>query len=64
MLILEELGSAAPNGTGSAKVGGNYAPVLRWSDKAQKDVYDITLHLDSARHEEVDEFSTSGCGRS
>lgn len=59
-LILEEFDRAAPNGTGSAKVGGNYAPVLRWSDKARKEGYDITLHLDSARHEEVDEFSTSG----
>ncbi|KAJ4418890.1 hypothetical protein N0V85_001262 [Neurospora sp. IMI 360204] len=59
-LILEEFDRAAPNGTGSAKVGGNYAPVLRWSDKARKEGYDITLHLDSARHEEIDEFSTSG----
>lgn len=59
-LILEEFDRAAPNGTGSAKVGGNYAPVLRWTDKARKDGYDITLHLDSATHTEVDEFSTSG----
>ncbi|KAK3395371.1 branched-chain amino acid aminotransferase II [Sordaria brevicollis] len=59
-LILEEFDRAAPNGTGSAKVGGNYAPVLRWSDKAYKEGYGITLHLDSAKHEEVDEFSTSG----
>lgn len=59
-LILEEFDRAAPNGTGSAKVGGNYAPVLRWSDKARREGYDITLHLDSAKHEEVDEFSTSG----
>ncbi|KAK1779471.1 branched-chain-amino-acid aminotransferase [Copromyces sp. CBS 386.78] len=59
-LILEDFDRAAPNGTGSAKVGGNYAPVLRWSDKARKEGYDITLHLDSARHEDIDEFSTSG----
>ncbi|KYK56083.1 branched-chain-amino-acid aminotransferase [Drechmeria coniospora] len=59
-LILDEFDRAAPNGTGSAKVGGNYAPVLRWSDKARRDGYGITLHLDSAKHEEVDEFSTSG----
>jgi branched-chain amino acid aminotransferase group II len=59
-LILDEFDRAAPNGTGSAKVGGNYAPVLRWSDKARNEGYGITLHLDSKNHEEVDEFSTSG----
>ncbi|GAB1310682.1 Branched-chain-amino-acid aminotransferase TOXF [Madurella fahalii] len=59
-LIMDEFDRAAPNGTGSAKVGGNYAPVLRWSEKARREGYGITLHLDSKRHEEVDEFSTSG----
>ncbi|KAL2021376.1 hypothetical protein VTK56DRAFT_7241 [Thermocarpiscus australiensis] len=59
-LILDEFDRAAPNGTGSAKVGGNYAPVLRWSERARNEGFGITLHLDSKRHEEVDEFSTSG----
>ena len=59
-LILDEFDRAAPNGTGSAKVGGNYAPVLRWSDAARNEGFGITLHLDSTRHEEIDEFSTSG----
>lgn len=59
-LILDEFDRAAPNGTGNAKVGGNYAPVLRWSDDARTRGFGITLHLDSARHEEIDEFSTSG----
>ncbi|KAK4167148.1 glycosyltransferase family 20-domain-containing protein [Cladorrhinum sp. PSN259] len=59
-LILDDFDRAAPNGTGSAKVGGNYAPVLRWSDRARNEGYGITLHLDSRRHEEIDEFSTSG----
>ncbi|KAF3762788.1 branched-chain amino acid aminotransferase II [Cryphonectria parasitica EP155] len=59
-LILDDFDRAAPNGTGSAKVGGNYAPVLRWTDKARSEGYDITLHLDSATHTEIDEFSTSG----
>jgi branched-chain amino acid aminotransferase len=59
-LILEDFDRAAPNGTGNAKVGGNYAPVLRWSDKAREEGFGITLHLDSVRHEEIDEFSTSG----
>lgn len=59
-LILDEFDRAAPHGTGHAKVGGNYAPVLKWSGKAKQDGYGITLHLDSARHEDIDEFSTSG----
>ena len=59
-LILEDFDRAAPEGTGSAKVGGNYAPVLRWSDKARDEGYGITLHLDSKTRSEIDEFSTSG----
>ncbi|KAK8049637.1 branched-chain-amino-acid aminotransferase TOXF [Apiospora phragmitis] len=59
-LILDEFDRAAPNGTGSAKVGGNYAPVLRWSERARNQGFGITLHLDSASHSEIDEFSTSG----
>lgn len=59
-LILEDFDRAAPEGTGSAKVGGNYAPVLRWSEKARTEGYGITLHLDSKTRSEIDEFSTSG----
>ncbi|KAI1118954.1 aminotransferase [Nemania sp. NC0429] len=59
-LVLDEFDRSAPNGTGSAKIGGNYAPVLRWSDKARGQGYGITLHLDSATRSEIDEFSTSG----
>lgn len=59
-LILEDFDRAAPDGTGSAKVGGNYAPVLRFSERAYKEGYGITLHLDSKTRTEIDEFSTSG----
>lgn len=58
-LILEDFDRSAPEGTGSAKVGGNYAPVLRHSDRAHKEGYGITLHLDSRTRSEIDEFSTS-----
>lgn len=58
-LILEEFDRAAPRGTGSAKVGGNYAPVLRWSEKARSEGFGITLHLDSETRTVIDEFSTS-----
>ena len=59
-LVLEEFDRAAPEGTGSAKLGGNYGPVLKWSERAKNDGFDITLHLDSRTRTEVDEFSTSG----
>ncbi|RAH64974.1 branched-chain amino acid aminotransferase [Aspergillus aculeatinus CBS 121060] len=58
-LILEDFDRSAPAGTGSAKVGGNYAPVLRHSAKAYREGFGITLHLDSRTRSEVDEFSTS-----
>lgn len=59
-LILEDFDRAAPEGTGSAKLGGNYGPVLKWSEKAKNDGFGITLHLDSKTRTVVDEFSTSG----
>lgn len=59
-LILETFDRAAPEGTGSAKIGGNYAPVLRHSDAARAEGFGITLHLDSQTRTYVDEFSTSG----
>lgn len=58
-LILEDFDRSAPHGVGHAKVGGNYAPVLRHSDKARREGFGITLHLDSATRSEIDEFSTS-----
>lgn len=59
-LVLEHFDRAAPNGVGSAKVGGNYAPVLIHSEAAYKQGYGITLHLDSGTRTYIDEFSTSG----
>jgi branched-chain amino acid aminotransferase len=59
-LVLEDFDRAAPEGTGNAKLGGNYAPVLRWSDKARSEGFGITLHLDSKTRSEIDEFSTAG----
>jgi branched-chain amino acid aminotransferase len=59
-LVMEQFDRAAPRGTGHAKIGGNYAPVIRWSDNAKARGFALTLHLDSATQSEVDEFSTSG----
>lgn len=59
-LVLENFDRAAPYGTGSAKVGGNYAPVLQHSEAARAAGFGITLHLDSQTRTLIDEFSTSG----
>ncbi|RDL30474.1 Branched-chain-amino-acid aminotransferase TOXF [Venustampulla echinocandica] len=59
-LILEGYDRAAPRGTGNAKVGGNYAPAIKWTDAARAEGYPVTLHLDSQTRTEVEEFSTSG----
>ncbi|KAI5302995.1 hypothetical protein KEM56_000140 [Ascosphaera pollenicola] len=59
-LIIEDFDRAAPLGTGACKVGGNYAPVIKFSNRAHDDGFGITLHLDSKTHTEIDEFSTAG----
>lgn len=59
-VVMEHFDRAAPKGTGHAKVGGNYAPVMKWSQAASKEGFPMTLHLDSKTGEEIDEFSTSG----
>ncbi|KAF2863564.1 branched-chain amino acid aminotransferase II [Piedraia hortae CBS 480.64] len=58
-LILEDIDRTAPEGSGAYKVGGNYAPIMRFSTAARADGYNITLHLDSKTRTEIDEFSTS-----
>lgn len=59
-VIVDEFDRAAPNGTGHAKLGGNYAPVWQWNATAKGQGYGMILHMDSAKHEEIDEFSTAG----
>lgn len=59
-VIVDEFDRSAPFGSGHAKVGGNYAPVFRWNATAKAEGYSMILHLDSAKHEEIDEFSTAG----
>ncbi|KAI9319042.1 branched-chain amino acid aminotransferase [Dichotomocladium elegans] len=58
-LVMEEIDRAAPLGTGSYKLGGNYAPTFGPMKKAIAQGYVITLHLDSKTHTYIDEFSTS-----
>ena len=58
-LVLEDFDRAAPRGTGTAKVGGNYAPVWRHAAQAKTMGYPMTLHLDSQTRSVIEEFSTS-----
>jgi branched-chain amino acid aminotransferase len=57
-LIVDDFDCAAPRGIGHVKLGGNYTPVMRWAKQSKAAGYGVTLHLDSARHEDIDEFST------
>ncbi|KAI1613401.1 branched-chain-amino-acid aminotransferase 5 [Exophiala viscosa] len=59
-LVMEDFDRTATRGTGHAKIGGNYAPAIKWSRAAKQKGYYMTLHLDSATQSEIDEFSTSG----
>jgi len=57
--VVETFDRAAPLGTGMGKLAGNYAPTFKHTSAAKKAGYPITLHLDSATHKHIDEFSTS-----
>ncbi|KAI5201818.1 hypothetical protein E4T39_05062 [Aureobasidium subglaciale] len=59
-VFLEEYDRAAPKGTGAVKPGGNYAPLMRWTDLTKKEGYGLILHLDSKTNSWIEEFSTSG----
>ena len=59
-LILEDYDRVAPQGTGPAKIGGNYSPLVRHIEKAKEADHGILLHLDSQTRTEIDEFSMSG----
>ncbi|GAA6028219.1 hypothetical protein JCM8097_006923 [Rhodosporidiobolus ruineniae] len=58
-VIVEDFDRAAPKGTGTYKLAGNYGPVLKFQAQAKQQGYAITLHLDSKTRTYVDEFSTS-----
>ena len=59
-LILEDYDRVAPRGTGPAKVGGNYSPLIRHIEKAGESNHGILLHLASKARTEIDAFSMSG----
>ncbi|KAI0099693.1 aminotransferase [Nemania sp. FL0031] len=59
-LILEDYDRVAPEGSGRAKIGGNYSPLVKHIKEAGVSEYGILLHLDSKTRTEIDEFSMSG----
>ena len=57
--LIVDLDRAAPNGTGFAKLAGNYAPTLKPAREAKEKSYPITLYLDPLKHQNIEEFATS-----
>ncbi len=58
-LVMEDFDRAAPKGTGSAKVAGNYGASLRPGFEAKKKGFPIVLFSDPKENKYVDEFGTS-----
>ena len=59
VVIARNYDRAAPNGSGSYKVGGNYACSLRSLNIAHEQGYKAVLYLDPATKTLIDEFNSS-----
>jgi branched-chain amino acid aminotransferase len=55
MQIVRDIDRAAPQGTGSIKVGGNYAGSLRASERAKKEGFAAVLFLEAKEKKYIDE---------
>lgn len=58
-LIQDEYDRAAPNGTGAAKVGGNYAASLLPGKKAKTSGFSDVIYLDPATHTKIEEVGSA-----
>ena len=58
-MVIEDYDRAAPLGTGTIKLGGNYAASLKPAKAAKEKGFPIPLFMDPKTHEYVDEFGTS-----
>lgn len=58
-LIQDEYDRAAPNGTGAAKVGGNYAASLLPGKKAKTTGFSDVIYLDPATHTKIEEVGSA-----
>lgn len=57
--IVSEYDRAAPNGTGAAKVGGNYAASLLPGDEAHKRNFSDCIYLDPETHTKIEEVGSA-----
>ena len=55
MQLVRDMDRAAPLGTGTFKVGGNYASSLRASERAKKEGFNLALFADAAERKYIDE---------
>jgi len=55
MVIMREFDRAAPQGTGTVKIGGNYAASLKSGEIAHQKGYASVLYLDSKEKKYIDE---------
>ncbi len=58
-IVVEDFDRAAPKGTGTVKMGGNYGASLLPHKIAHDKGFPVDLYLDSAEHKYIDEFGTS-----
>lgn len=58
-LIQDKYDRAAPNGTGSAKVGGNYAASLLPGQYAKEKGFSDVIYLDPATHTKIEEVGSA-----
>lgn len=57
--IVSDYDRAAPNGTGAAKVGGNYAASLLPGKEAKKHNFGDCIYLDPATHTKIEEVGSA-----
>lgn len=57
--VVTDKDRAAPNGTGSVKVGGNYAASLQSHEDAQSKGYADCIYLDPLTHTKIDEVGAA-----
>ena len=58
-LIQDEYDRAAPNGTGAAKVGGNYAASLLPGKLAKSRHFSDVIYLDPSTHTKIEEVGSA-----
>ena len=58
-MVIEDYDRAAPLGTGTIKLGGNYGASLKPAKLAKEKGFPIPLFMDPKTHEYVDELGTS-----